>query len=452
MPLTLRSALLVAVVVAGSASAASAQATDNNAHEAGHRHGQAEQLAADSAIAQDAAWAYFMAQSSGTSAQPASWPMPMLMKAHGVWQLGLMGQAFPVYTWQSGPRGDDGGYAANWFMGSASRPFGGGRMQFRAMASLEPATVPHRRYPLLFQTGETAYGESIVDGQHPHDFLMELSVQYVRAMNRAGLVNVYYAPVGDVALGPVAYPHRASALELPQATLGHHWQDSTHIASNVLTLGWATGPVRLEGSAFHGSEPDEERWNLDVGAIDSWSIRTSVAPYPNWMGQVSFGHLRQPEALHPDDIDRVTASIHYVSPRADANALATTVIWAMNHKSVARTRTHAVTIEQLMPVGRRDFLSTRFEWSQRDELLEAHEGAHEEAPVANKAFDVSALTLGYTHDVLVGRGVQLGVGGTITRYWPESALTPFYGSSPWGATVFMRVRAKSGGVKDSHRH
>ena len=67
------------------------------------------------------------------------------------------------------------------------------------------------------------------------------------------------------------------------------------------------------------------------------------------MGQVSFGHLRQPEALHPDDIDRVTASIHYVTPRADANALATTVIWAMNHKSVARTRTHAVTIEQLMP-------------------------------------------------------------------------------------------------------
>jgi hypothetical protein len=41
-------------------------------------------------------------------------------------------------------------------------------------------------------------------------------------------------------LGPTAFPHRASAAELPQATLGDHYEDSTHIADNMATaeLAW----------------------------------------------------------------------------------------------------------------------------------------------------------------------------------------------------------------------
>ena len=411
--------------------------------------------AAESPLREEAEALFFMQQASGTSTQPASWPMPMLMAERGAWQLGLMAQAFVVYTQQSGPRGDDGAFGANWLMGSASRSLGPGRVQFRAMASLEPATVRHRRYPLLFQTGETAYGEPLVDGQHPHDFLMELNVQYAQELGVVGLYNVYYAPVGDAAIGPVAFPHRASALELPQATLGHHWEDSTHIASNVLTLGWARGSLRVEGSAFHGTEPDEARWNLDVNAMNSWSLRTSLTPNANWMGQVSFARLQQPEALHPDDVDRTTASIHHVAPRAGGHALATSVIWATNWKSVARTRTHAVTIENLITRGARNFFSTRLEWSQRDELFENdHDLAHRlEQETGKSAFDVTALTVGYTRDLLAANGVQLGIGGTITRYWADGALTPYYGARPVGATVFLRVRA-SGDSPHSvgHRH
>jgi hypothetical protein len=43
---------------------------------------------------------------------------------------------------------------------------------FQSMLSLEPATVTNERYPLLFQTGETAYGKPLVDAQHPHDFII----------------------------------------------------------------------------------------------------------------------------------------------------------------------------------------------------------------------------------------------------------------------------------------
>ena len=84
----------------------------------------------------------------------------------------------------------------------------------------------------------------------------------------------------DAALGPVAFPHRASAAAIPQAVLSHHNQGSTHIASTVITTGYRRGPLAFEVSGFHGAEPDEERWDLDLGPIDSWAARVSWTPVP----------------------------------------------------------------------------------------------------------------------------------------------------------------------------
>lgn len=97
-------------------------------------------------------------------------------------------------------------------------------------------------------------------------------------------------------------PHRASALELPQAAIGHHWQDSTHIANNVLTGGVTYGKVRLEASGFYGREPNEARWNIDWGAMNSWSSRLSFFPSKNWTAQVSVGRLQDRESSHAGSI------------------------------------------------------------------------------------------------------------------------------------------------------
>src|SRR5262249_22107561 len=153
--------------------------------------------------------------------------------------------------------------------------------------SLEPATVTDRRYPLLFQTGETAFGKPLVDEQHPHDFIMSLGFHYAHQFSKDLIADLYFAPVGDPALGPVAFPHRASASELPEATLSHHWQDSTHIANEVLTAGLSYKRVRLEASGFYGSEPNENRWNIDSGPINSWSGRFWYFPTAHWAAQVS---------------------------------------------------------------------------------------------------------------------------------------------------------------------
>ena len=121
----------------------------------------------------------------------------------------------------------------------------------------------------------------------------------------------YYAPAGDPALGPVAYPHRASAAELPQASISHHWQDSTHIATNVVTGAVRYRDFRVEVSGFHGAEPGENRWTINWGGIDSWSTRFSVTPTRNWMLQVSQGRIADPEHVHAGTVVRTTASAHY---------------------------------------------------------------------------------------------------------------------------------------------
>src|SRR5256712_4351309 len=76
-------------------------------------------------------------------------------------------------------------------------------------------------------------------------------------------------PVGEPALGPVAFMHRASAFENPAAPLGHHTFDSTHIAFGVVTAAVDHGPFVAEASIFNGREPDENRWDIEFGRLDS---------------------------------------------------------------------------------------------------------------------------------------------------------------------------------------
>ena len=162
---------------------------------------------------------------SGTDAEPDSTPFEMLMTKKGSWTFMFHGVAFLDDIQQSGPRGGDKLFSTNWLMPMAQRKLGNGTLTLRTMLSFEPATITQRRYPELFQQGETAYGLPIVDGQHPHDFFMELAAMYDYNVGEKTMLSFYGAPVGDPAMGPVAYPHRASASEDPIAPLGHHLQD-----------------------------------------------------------------------------------------------------------------------------------------------------------------------------------------------------------------------------------
>jgi Cu/Ag efflux protein CusF len=258
----------------------------------------------------DAASQLLMRQASGTGMNPAAAPMHMTMTQHGDWMLMLHGLAFVNQVIQSGPRGDDKLFSTDWIMGMADRPLGGGHLMLRSMLSLEPLTVG-KKYPELFQTGETIGGRPIIDAQHPHDFFMELAAEYAHPLTGNTIGYIYAAPFGDPSLGPIAYPHRASSSEIPQAALSHHVQDSTHIVGSVLTIGAQSGMFGYAFSGFHGREPDENRWDIDTGKIDSWATRFTFDPSPNWTAQISTGHLKHPEAAEPGDVQRTTASVAY---------------------------------------------------------------------------------------------------------------------------------------------
>jgi hypothetical protein len=392
---------------------------------------------------EDPAQAFLMSESSGTSLQPPAWPMPMLMQHVGNWRLMWMGQLFLVETQQTGPRGYDKFWSTNWGMLSATHRLGGGAVMLRTMLSLEPLTITNQWYPLLFQTGETAHGKPIVDGQHPHDFVMELSIQYAHKLRHA-VWDLYYAPVGDIALGPTAYPHRASALELPQAAIGHHWEDSTHIVNNIVTGGVSWRKLRVEASGFHGAEPDEFRWDIDYGAMNSYSGRVTVTPVARWVAQVSAAHLTHPEALEAGDLNRTTASVEYIQPRRFGNWWPTSLVWGRNYKTSGGYGTNSVLAETDFPIGEKNFFTGRYEWSQRDELFANDpELAEKLAMQTGKPyFDISAYTVGYTRDIGTFHNAETGFGANLVFYGIPNVLTPYYGQHPMGVNVYLRVRLK----------
>jgi hypothetical protein len=440
--------------------------------------------------------------SSGTSIEPASTPVPMLMTERGAWRLMLHGNAFAANAQQQADseRGRDAFFSTNWIMPMAQRQLGAGELTVRAMFSLEPATVGDRNYPELFQQGETAYGNPIVDGQHPHDFVMELAALYDLPLSHNTLLSLYAAPVGDPAIGPTAYPHRQSASEDPIAALGHHQQDSTHIAFNVVTGGLTYRWARIELSGFHGAEPDEHRWQLEPSpnghAIDSVATRLTISPTPDLTGQYSIAHITSPEALYPgENQQRQTASImyHHAFPKKlkvdssksmssmpgmkmddmpgmdmgnnsstpmpahklppmqmvaePRNDLATTFLWgrtrSLTDNSPTSGKENSYLAEALLRFASKNYAWTRIENAGRSNELLLTPGSplppnFVELPIGH----VAAYTLGYDHDLPLGPHLLAAPGAQVTLYRTPQALRFIYGDTPTAETLFIRFRLR----------
>jgi hypothetical protein len=377
---------------------------------------------------------------SGTSAEPNSTPMPMMMTLHGPWMLMFHANVFVTDEQQSSPRGGDKFFSTNWFMPMAERRIGPGQLTVRAMFSLEPATITDRRYPLLFQQGETAFGVPIADGQHPHDFFMELAALYDWRLNRQTLLSFYFAPMGDPALGPTAYPHRASAMENPVGALGHHQEDSTHISDDVATVGVTYKIARIEASGFHGREPDEFRWNIDQGKIDSWSTRLTVQPGQNWSAQYSYGRLTSPEELFPNENQaRTTASMMYNLPFKTGN-LASTIVWGRTRSIPDNGKENSYLLEATLQFLKRNYVWTRMENAGRSNELLIGENPLPPGFAESPLTHVQAYTFGYDREFTLVPHLASAVGSQFTVYGVGAPLKPIYGSDPIGVNIFVRLR------------
>jgi hypothetical protein len=318
---------------------------------------------------------------------------------------------------------------------------------------------------LLFQTGETYRGRGIVDAQHPHDLFMDLAAAYTLPIGERASWQLYAGVVGEPALGPPAFMHRPSAMENPAAPLGHHWQDASHITHGVITTGFQFGKVKVEGSVFHGAEPDENRGDIEMGAIDSWSTRVWYTPTRDWSMQVSHGRLNNPEAIELGDTVRTTASIHHNRTWADGN-WASAIVWGRNSEQ-AHGDSNSYLFESTLRFWSRNSVYTRMELVDKlhltDEnifgrpgldLVDRAVGAlakHDPDPpppgepmVPVEHFEpwhrIGAFTFGYVRDVFVNDKVNVGVGADFTFYATPGALDPIYGSRPTSTHLFVRIR------------
>jgi hypothetical protein len=228
--------------------------------------------------------------------------------------------------------------------------------------------------------------------------------------------------------------HRLSAMDNPDAPIGHHWQDSTHVTFGVATAGLQWRNIKIEGSIFTGREPDEHRYDFDRPEFDSYSGRISWNPTQNLALQVSHGYLRSPEALEPNvNRHRTTASAIYNMPLGPDRNWSSSFVWGKNND--AGEKTQSFLVESNYQRGR-DTVYGRWELVEKS----GHELALN--PIdQEKVFTVNALSAGYVHDFSHGNTIDIGLGGQFTlNVWP-SGLDRYYGDGVgYGFQVFLRIR------------
>jgi Heavy metal binding domain len=375
-------------------------------------------------------------EGSGTSWLPDSSPMYGKMFMFGNDMLMLHGAIFPRYTNVSTRRGDDRIDAPNWIMGMYSHPLGdSAQIGARLMMSLDPLTEGGRGYPLLFQTGESWHDQPLHDRQHPHDLFDELSVSLSQKFDHDFSAYIYFGYPGEPALGPPTFMHRPSAMDDPDAPIGHHWQDSTHITFGVATAGLVWRNVKIEGSIFTGREPDEDRYDFDRPRFDSYSGRISWNPTQNLALQVSYGYIKSPEALEPDlNRHRTTASVIYNLPLGHDSNWSTSFVWGQNHDT-GEGKTQSFLVESNYQRGRN---TVYLRWE------EVEKSGHELVlnPTANtRIFPVSAYTIGYVRDLSHGNGLDIGLGTQFTINGRPGTLNRYYGDDlGYAFEFFLRIR------------
>jgi hypothetical protein len=365
--------------------------------------------------------------------------MQMNMPMNTGWQFMQDGVVYAIFNHQGGPRGGNEFVAPNWWMGMASRDLSRGRLTFTSMFSLDPATAGTAGYREIFQAGEALNGRPLIDRQHPHNLFMQLAAIWRVPVNESTGFTLAGAPVGEPALGPVAFMHRASAGGNPAAPLSHHTFDSQHIAFGVVTAAVDHGPFVIEGSVFNGREPDEHRWDIDFAPLDSFSGRVWYRPNGEWELQASSGRLKSPEELEPGNILRSTVSASWLRKNGSAMASVTagygrndTDHGAQNAFFIEGSR-HA---GMNTAYGRFEALQVETALLQTDQVLAG--------PAAGVRDPVFAFTIGGVRDVVAWRGFEGGIGGDISLYGVPSALQPVYSTHPVSFHVFFRLRPPAG--------
>jgi hypothetical protein len=354
---------------------------------------------------------------SGTAFNPGEAPHHLHMVDREAWTTFWDGALFVTYSSESGPvQQRNEAFSTNWIAGGAQRTLGSrGLILFRGRASLEPYTIKERGYPQMLQFISPENGGPLLDAMRAHDLIGEAAVDLAFRTSTTTFLHLYAAPVGDPALGPVPYAQRASSEEFAEAPFAYDVQETTHDSTRVVTAGFGSRFVTLEGSAFHDAVSHGRHASFDSGSdLDSHSARLTITPVSRIALQISRGQLGDAKR------DLSSASLTYGNAKGALSA-----IWT-KHEDLS-----SGTIEGSARLGR-NTLSARLETVDRPPGFLGR----------TDTWRTTHFTIGYLYDFLIA-AERAGIGANIDYHTQYRELPDRYGHKPQAIYVFVRLRTEA---------
>ena len=180
----------------------------------------------------------------------------------------------------------------------------GGKRPGGTSCDVQRRAVDRRRlrsYNFL-ATGEVCDGDTIHDRQQPHDFFMELAVDYDRPIRGSLRWQLYAGLAGEPALGPPAFLtayQRCLTRFADYASLAR----LVHITFGLITVGVSdsAGRQRCPSSTGGNRTKLAPIWISVRSTL--FSARVTLLPTPRLALQVSAAHLHAAEAEFPPDLE-----------------------------------------------------------------------------------------------------------------------------------------------------
>ena len=138
-------------------------------------------------------------------------------------------------------------------------------------------------------------------------------------------------------------------------------------------------------------------------------------------------------------------------------------IWGRNHLSSpdGSHNLNGYTFESTINFQDVNYLYTRLELVDKNELLRAEDRARLGITDDHPSFRIGAYTVGGVRDVWKNDKVVLGLGSDVTFYSKPAILNELYGENPVSWRLFLRIRpskkdmlqqTKPGGKPPAHKH
>ncbi len=318
-------------------------------------------------------------------------------------------------------------FSTNWFGAGVHANLGSrGFVLVRGRVSLEPFTISDNEgYPQILQyVSPEAGGNPTTDRMRPHDLFGEAAVHAGWRPTEATLLHVYGALVGDPALGTAPSALRATGVDFAEAPFSYDIQETFHDSTSVITAGFATKWISIDGSVFHDAVTRDDHVEIDDGDIDSQSARITLTPTPNLAIQVSRGELG--EDLARRDIS--SASLTYATQFVGVTALWT----KREHADENRPSETAYGAELALRGTRHSFLG-RAEWVDRPL-------GFPETPNVLGTEQTTHFAVAYLFDFIANNRYRAGVGVNIDYHTQSHDLENRYGHKPQSIYAFARFR------------